>query len=141
MTIRVIHSILEFYYSPGPLYIFVFLFFLTSINSRFTTSDNSKQNIGRVRHKWARWSVGPGPGGPLARGPVVRWPQRLRETALPESGGPWLQASHDSQDAGAGRISRRSGPGGPLAAGGWSPGKTRRTVRRHEANGRYEANG
>ena len=28
MTIRVIHSILEFYYSPGPLYIFVFLFFV-----------------------------------------------------------------------------------------------------------------
>ena len=51
MTIREIHSIWEFYYSPGPLYIFVFLLFLTSINSRFTTSDNSKQNIGHVRQR------------------------------------------------------------------------------------------
>ena len=90
MSLRVIHSILEFHYSPGPLYLLFFYFFslTTSINSRFTTSDNSKKIIGHVRHTKEVWSA-PGPGArqhssaPTPKGDGTPGARKHRGSTLP----------------------------------------------------------
>ncbi len=78
-AILVIHSILEFHYSPGPLHLVVFLLFFLQHHPSIPGSQlaiTAHDKWTRPPYFWSGRHQDPGPGS-------TRRPRRLREMVLP----------------------------------------------------------